>query len=555
MLLKNNSYSTEKTAPTQLDFFGRFAPLLPALNASQRLLGIASGVLSGIVIAYIVYTQLPPTLPANIARLAMAASFVLGFIIFDGFYIYIAETVFRSVRDGSAKNMKFITICLALTGMVIFALDFVNSTKAGEILGGKTAERPPLQQTDSLITRHIAQTQTISAAVGTEAQLISQSLQNQIAAKESAAQAKIAAKEAQKNQYAQLASTGNQWANSQIAKINRSIAAIHAQKAKQIATLQQSAAKKTDKASADTKSAINLLNEQNAESIRIMNTYNDMRVSQYKNEYLKFSSLGWLISVFLTVAPTLVTFLKVLIEVGSGITISTQVRRRGLVAIIQNHWQNAKEWFYNLIDPEGQALFQAALQKHTSQYANTPETSINNAAADDVNTNADADTTPDAHTNTPHKQPTIGYFVPNEGFLNDAKLPENAQNTTLDDCRNCQLPPPPANTVITDTHTVITTPQNGQYIADIARISAAIKALMSKLRHGQGAPKSNAARIAYLCIMLNQAAKTNAPVTVQKRTPEQYKKQAEHIASTKEAIEFLVQLYPETLNAIGEGRP
>jgi len=112
---RNKSYIPEKTAPTRLDFFGRFVGLLTPLVIAQRLLGVASGVLSGIVIAYIAQQQLPETMPDLGVYAVMVSAFVLGFIIFDGFYIYIAETVFRMFRDGSWKqdwSMGIMTIFL-----------------------------------------------------------------------------------------------------------------------------------------------------------------------------------------------------------------------------------------------------------------------------------------------------------------------------------------------------------------------------------------------------------------------------------------------------------
>ena len=63
---RNKSYIPEKTAPTRLDFFGRFVGLLTPLVIAQRLLGVASGVLSGIVIAYIAQQQLPETMPDGV---------------------------------------------------------------------------------------------------------------------------------------------------------------------------------------------------------------------------------------------------------------------------------------------------------------------------------------------------------------------------------------------------------------------------------------------------------------------------------------------------------
>lgn len=519
MLLKNNSYNTEKTAPTRLDFFGRFARLLGPLNISQRLLGMASGILSGIVFAYILYTQLPPTTPANLTYMGMALAFVLGYIIFDGFYIYIAETVFRMARDGSFKKDSSHAIMftfLLLIGGAIWYIDFINSTKAGEILGGKTAERPNLAATDTLIAMHTKQTQTITQGISSQTSLYTAALQNQIAAKENTYNAKAKAKETEKARYTDLANKGNQWAKKQIANIDKQIANIQAQKAKAIATEQQKTAKQIEKTGKKTDEALSALTTQNAAAVATMNRYNNIRITQYETEYQKFSHLGWLITCFLSIAPTLVTLLKVLIEVGAGIAITTEVRRRGLAAILNHKWQAFKEWFYDLIDREGKS---PAQQIPVQAVQSNPQTTQH--------------TTTNPQTQTP--APQMGFIVPQTGFN-----PQNNQQTppNQEDCRNCTIPPAIPAT-ITPQEQVITTHASPQYISTITQISATIKALMSKLRKQEGSPATNAARIHYLCTCISQLQAGSTVITIHRRTPEQYTTAAAHITTTAAALQYL----------------
>lgn len=540
MLLKNNSYNTEKTAPTRLDFFGRFQRLLGPLTISQRLLGMASGILSGIVFAYILYTQLPPTTPTNLAYAGMLLAFALGYVIFDGFYIYIAETWFRMARDGSFKTDKshaIMFVFLFCIGGAIWYIDFINSTKAGEILGGKTAERPNLAATDTLIAMHTKQTQTITQGITAQTQLYNSALQNQITAKQKVYDAKIQAKQAEKTPYSKLANEGNTWAKNQIAKIDKSINALEAQKANEIAKAQTATAKNIEKTGKKTDEALATLTTQNAAAVETLNRYNNIRISQFETEYQKFSHLGWLITCFLSIAPTLVTLLKVLIEVGAGIAITTEVRRRGLGAIIAHKWQAAKERFYNLIDKEG-ALPPQPLQNTQTNPNPTPA----------IQTNQD----PLLATNpTPQKQTLnpAGFYVPKDGFLKSKYTPD-------EDCRSCTLPTdtnPPQTPVITNHEQVITTAEPHLHISTISRISATTKALMSKLRKGN-APATNAARVHYLCDTLTQATLGNN-VELSRKTPEQYTHNCQHITTTEQAYQYLNTHCSKTLAQIGETLP
>ena len=417
---RNKSYIPEKTAPTRLDFFGRFVGLLTPLVIAQRLLGVASGVLSGIVIAYIAQQQLPETMPDLGVYAVMVSAFVLGFIIFDGFYIYIAETVFRMFRDGSWKqdwSMGIMTIFLVVVGITIGVIDFINSTKAGEILGGKTAEKPPLQQTDNLIAQQTAQAQTLTGTTLQQATLISESVKSQISATESSTRGKIAKKEAEKSRYATLAAEGYQWAAGKIAAIDRSIADIEASKGKSIANIQSKAAKQLDKTSQSTDKALSKLTEQNAESVKVLNTYNTLRIKQFEDEYNRFSALGWLITAFLSIGPTLVTFLKVMIEVGSGIGITVDPRRRGFMAIISAKWLAFKEWFYDLIDKDGRIDVEEddmdVEEKHNSDPATkTPpqpdETKTESRKRSLAGFTRYKDRTPQ-HEASQHEMPTVGF--------------------------------------------------------------------------------------------------------------------------------------------------
>lgn len=559
-LLKNNSYNPEKTAPTELDFFGRFSGLLGPLNISQRLLGFASGVLSGIVIAYIAQMQLPPSFPVSGVYAVMAASFVLGFIIFDGFYIYIAETFFRMCRDGSYranKSMFVMAVFLFVIGGAIWYIDFINSTKAGEILGGKTAEKPPLQATDMLVLQQTEQAKTLTIGLQSQASLITQSVDAQIAAKESSAKGKIAAKEAEKNRFATLAADGNQWAAGKILAIDRSIAAIEAEKSKAIANVHSAAAKKMDKTNSSTDKALSKLTEQNAESVKVLNSYNTLRIKQFEDEYNRFSALGWLITAFLTIAPTLVTFLKVLIEVGSGIGIHTETRRRGFMSIMSAKWLALKEWFYDLIDKEGMVDVPVSTVS-TGSTAGGGGSTAGGGDDDDLDDDTDDDdyTDPDPATPTPPdedkeplkgKQPTVGFFIPKNGFGTQSD----------DDCRNCLLPNDGGSVVIEPEPLVITTKNEG-FVSDdgsgadvvlIARLCANIKALHSKIKSDDGNVSSNAGRILYLADCLTVASQ-NQRLTVRRKTPDVYKQQTAHLQTPLEAMDYVRKERGEIIGAL-----